>query len=250
MRLLAIEMATPVGGVALMKEDHLIAEYRLDMPMAHAERIMVLVDRVLQDGRTAVSDLDAIAVSVGPGSFTGLRVAVGTAKGLATGRTIALAAVPTLEALAGNVSIPGTIICPMIDAGKTEVYAALFQAGAGGLKRRMEDQVVSPSRLAEWIRDGFKSPVIFVGAAAESHREVLGPILKDRAVWVDPSLSHPRPSVVGRLGLDRLRRGESADPRRLEPLYLRRSDAEINWERGIRPKPLKRFGAGGGRKIR
>lgn len=251
MKILAIETATGLGGVALIEDETLLAEYRMDMAMAHAERLMVMVDRVLHDCELIFGDLNALAVSIGPGSFTGLRVAISTVKGLLADAPMPVAAVPTLEALAGNVSDPGRLICPMMDAKKQEVYAALFTGQPdGSLKRLVEDQVVSPPALAEQLKRHFTEPTVFVGDGARRYREVLEQALAGRARFAPGPLDYPLPSMVARCGLERLKRGEAADVRTLVPLYIRRPDAELNWERGVRPKSLnlKRKQSGAGRR--
>lgn len=239
MKILAIETATGLGGVALIEDETLLAEYRMDMTMAHAERLMVMVDHVLKDGGRTLDDLDALAVSIGPGSFTGLRVAVGTVKGLVTGKPIPVAAVPTLEAMAWTVPAGRHTICPMIDARKQEVYAALFSCQEDGtLKRVMEDQVISPEVLCERLCEPSSPPTVFLGDGASKYREVLEKPLGRRAVFMPAPLSLPLPSMVAWLGLRKLQRGEAADARSLVPVYIRRPDAELNWEKGVTPKKL------------
>ncbi|MBI3610919.1 MAG: tRNA (adenosine(37)-N6)-threonylcarbamoyltransferase complex dimerization subunit type 1 TsaB [Nitrospirae bacterium] len=240
MKILAIETATGLGGVALIEDENLLAEYRMDMAMAHSERLMVMVDRVLTDGGLTMDDLDALAVSIGPGSFTGLRVAVSTVKGLVTGKPIPVAAVPTLEAMAWTVPAGPHSVCPMIDAKKREVYAALFSCREDGtLKRVMDDQVISPEVLCERLCEPSSPPTVFLGDGASKYREVLEKSLGRRAVFAPAPLSRPLPSMVAWLGLRKLQRGEAADARSLVPVYVRRPDAELNWEKGVAPKKLK-----------
>jgi len=239
MKILAIETATTLGGAAVTEDDTLLAETRIDMSMAHSERLMVLVDRVLKDAGVTMEVLDGLAVSIGPGSFTGLRVAVSTLKGLTTFKPIPVAAVPTLEAMAWGVPAGGYSVCPMIDAKKQEVYAALFSFRPdGGLERDMEDRVISPEILCERLRGPSSPPTVFLGDGADRYREVLETQLGRRAVFVPAPLSRPLPSMVAWLGLRRLRRGEAADVRALVPAYVRRPDAELNFEKGVAPRKL------------
>jgi len=239
MKVLGIETATGLGGVALIEGETLRAEYRLEMTMMHAERLMVLIDRVLRDSGRSLDDLDVLAVSIGPGSFTGLRVAVNTVKGLVVGKPIPVAAVPTLEAMAWNASGGGCVVCPMIDAKKGEVYAALFSSEAGGgLKRVMEDQVISPEALCEHLSKLSGPPTVFLGDGASRYREVLRKRLGPRSVFAPAPLWSALPSIVARLGLQRIERGEGSDARTLVPSYLRRADAEVNWEKGVTPRKL------------
>jgi tRNA threonylcarbamoyladenosine biosynthesis protein TsaB len=239
MRILGIETATGLGGVALIEDDALRAEYRIEMTMMHAERLMVLIDRVLGDSGRSLDDLDALAVSIGPGSFTGLRVAVNTVKGLVIGKPIPVAAVPTLEAMAWNASAGGCVVCPMIDAKKGEVYAALFSSeSGGGLKRMMEDRIISPEALCDHLFKSSGTPTVFLGDGASRYREVLQKRLGHRAVFAPAPLSTALPSMVARLGLQRIERGETSDAGTLVPAYLRRADAEVNWEKGVTPRKL------------
>jgi tRNA threonylcarbamoyladenosine biosynthesis protein TsaB len=239
MKILGIETATEIGGVALIDGERLLAESSVDMNRAHSERLMVLVDRVFKDAGLTPEDLDGMAVSIGPGSFTGLRVGVSTVKGLATGKPVPVAAVPTLEAMAWNVCAGLNRICPMIDARKREVYAAVYSEGADGtLKSVMEEQVISPEALCERLLEPSSPPTIFLGDGASRYREILENHLDGRALFASATLSRPFPSTVAWIGLRKFLRGEAADVRSLVPAYLRRSDAEVNWEKGVIPRKL------------
>jgi tRNA threonylcarbamoyladenosine biosynthesis protein TsaB len=244
MKILGIETATGIGGVALVDDEKLLAESSMDMAMTHAERLMVLVDRVFKDTGLTPEDLDGMAVSIGPGSFTGLRVGVSTVKGLATGKPVPVAAVPTLEAMAWNVSPGGHRICPMIDAKKGEVYAAVYSRAADGtLKSMMEEQVILPEALCERLLEPSGSATVFLGDGVSRYREILENRLGGQALFASASLSRPFPSTVAWIGLRKFRRGEAADTRSLVPAYLRRSDAEVNWEKGVIPRKLHLKGA-------
>ena len=121
MRLLAVETSTLAGGVALLDGERLVAEYLLDVGIAHSERLMAAVDRVLSDARWTMRDLAGLAVAVGPGSFTGLRIAVSTVKGLALALGLPIAAVPTLDAMAAAVPWASLPVVAVLDARKGEV---------------------------------------------------------------------------------------------------------------------------------
>ena len=130
MRVLGIDTSSLLGGVAILDNETLLAESRLNVAVAHSERLMGEMDRMLRHSDLTVKDIDVFAVAVGPGSFTGLRVGLSTVKGLvyATGRP--MVAVPTLEALAWNVPFCRYQVCPLLDARKGEVYAGLFKVAA------------------------------------------------------------------------------------------------------------------------
>jgi tRNA threonylcarbamoyladenosine biosynthesis protein TsaB len=187
---------------------------------SHTASLPGLVARVLGDAGLRIDDVDALAVSIGPGSFTGLRVALGYAKGIAYAGGLSLIPVPTLEALAWVAdAAPGQTICAALDARKREVYAAFFRATPGGLERLSPDVAVKPDRLALELPPG----TIVVGDAGEVYRDVLAP----RATLRPFATHHPRGGVVARLGHIRLAAGEGADAGPLEPVYVRAPDAEL-----------------------
>jgi tRNA threonylcarbamoyladenosine biosynthesis protein TsaB len=187
---------------------------------SHTGSLPALVDRVLADGGRALDEVDAIAVSIGPGSFTGLRIGLALAKGIAFAGGIPLVAVPTLEALACVAEArPGEAVCAALDARKREVYAALFEAGDDGPRRLTADLALRPEALAERL----PRPCILVGDAGD----VYGAILGARATLRPFATHHPRGGVIARRGAARLAAGEAANPGALEPVYVRLPDAEL-----------------------
>lgn len=155
MRILAIETSTLLGGVAVTDDSSgLIAEVRLNVKLTHSERLMTEIDHVMKRSGLQVSDIDAFAVSIGPGSFTGLRIGVSTVKGFsyATGRPIV--SVPTLEAFAWNFPFSRYPVCTLLDARKKEVYAALFRWGDGGFTRLIDETSTKVDMLLEKIKAG------------------------------------------------------------------------------------------------
>ena len=219
MRLLALETSTLAGGVALLDGDRLVAEYVLDVSVTHSERLVASVDRVLGDAGWGRGDLAALAVSIGPGSFTGLRVGVSTAKGLAVALGIPIAAVPTLDAMAAGVPWAMLPVCPVLDARKGEVYASLYRWEAGGHRREWDYEALAPDELGARL-DRLGSPVIVCGDGAASVRATVARLLPSPA-------RVPSPATVGALGMERLRLGDVVKPADLVPLYLRPSEAEL-----------------------
>jgi tRNA threonylcarbamoyladenosine biosynthesis protein TsaB len=216
MRVLAVETSSLAGGVALLDDERLIAEYVLDVSVTHSERLMAAVDRVLDDARWTPRTLDALAVAVGPGSFTGLRIAVSTVKGLAVALGVPIAAVPTLDAMAATVPWAALPVCPVLDARKGEVYASLYRWGGEGMRREWDYLALAPDALAARLSE----PVILLGDGAAVVRS-------PHARAVPPPRRAPSPACVGALGLERLRRGDTVAAAALEPIYLRPSEAEL-----------------------
>jgi tRNA threonylcarbamoyladenosine biosynthesis protein TsaB len=136
MKLLAVESATLSGGVALLEDDRLLGEITLNIAITHSERLMFAVDRLLADCGLAPADLDGLAVSVGPGSFTGLRVGLATVKALAMALDLPVAPVPTLDALAARLPFADAPVCPILDARKGEVYFSLYRWSGSGMVRQ------------------------------------------------------------------------------------------------------------------
>jgi tRNA threonylcarbamoyladenosine biosynthesis protein TsaB len=227
MRILGIETATRTGGAAIVTETGVLAAYTLNVEATHSERLMAAVDRVLSDSGTARGDIDGFAVSIGPGSFTGLRIGVSTAKGLAftTGKPVA--AVPSLRALAWNIPHAVHPVCPLFDARKGEVYAALYRHEAGGLATIMPERVLTLHELSAEA----KGPTIFTGEGSLLFRDEIRSRFGERAYFAPPAATVPSAASVAEIGLGMLRSGGASDPDALTPLYIRRPEAEVAWER-------------------
>ena len=216
MRVLALETSTLAGGVALVDGERLVAEYLLDVSVTHSERLMAAVDRVLADARWAPRDLDGIAVSIGPGSFTGLRIGVSTAKGLAWALGVPVAAVPTLDAMAAAIPWAALPVCPVLEARRAEVYASLYRHDGDGLRREWEYLALPTDELAARLTE----PTLLIGDGAAG-------ITSPHARRSAPPRRVPSPACVAVLGRERLILGDSVGAAELAPLYLRPSQAEL-----------------------
>src|SRR6266566_866625 len=136
MRVLAVETSTMSGGAALLDGERVVGEYTLDVRVTHSERLMAAIDQLLNDAGWSAGDLEGLAVAVGPGSFTGLRVGLSTVKGLALALAIPIAAVPTLDAMAAMLPFAALPVVPVLDARKREVYASRYRWTGAGIRRR------------------------------------------------------------------------------------------------------------------
>ena len=224
MKILAIETSTMLGGVAIADEKGLIAETRLNVKSTHSERLMATIDEQLRQSALSLGDIDVFAVASGPGSFTGLRIGLSTAKGLcyATGRPLVM--VPTLEAFARSFPFCKYPVCVMLDARRGEVYAAVFR-WKGVLVKLLDEVSVAPECL---FRD-LDSPVLLAGEGAQVYRERLSGLLGERALFAAPEMMVPSPAGLAMLGLEKALRGEFTDASAAEPFYVRRSEAEVKW---------------------
>jgi tRNA threonylcarbamoyladenosine biosynthesis protein TsaB len=226
MKLLAVESATLSGGVALQDGDRLLGEITLNIAITHSERLMSAVDRLLDDCGLAPADLDGLAVSVGPGSFTGLRVGLATVKALAMALDLPVAAVPTLDALAARLPFADAPVCPILDARKKEVYLSLYRWRESGMVREWDYLALPPELAAARL----EAPVILLGDGIEACRPWLERL--GAGVRVAPAAQRlPSAAVVAGLGRAALAAGAGVDAEALAPLYLRPSEAQLKARR-------------------
>lgn len=260
MRVLALDTSSETGGVALVEDGRLVAEYVLNLQRTtHSERLLPTVERVLQDaGLGSGQRPDGIAVAVGPGSFTGLRIGVMTAKAFSYAWRVPVVGVGTLEALAYQLSGAAPWACPLLNARNGNVFTALYDVrgaepvevaapalrpaarwfgwlAGGGVGEEAGTGGVWPSDTEADRRNG---TVMFGGDGVPDFWDEIVRMVGDRARRPAPGLELLRTSAVAMLGAARLARGQADDPMSLTPAYLRESEAERKWEaRSRRPSP-------------
>lgn len=233
MLVLGIETATWMGSVALADDDKgVIAEVNISSTASHSERLLPCIDRIFRETGSRLEDCDGICVSIGPGSFTGLRIGLATAKGLAYAAGKPMAGISSLETLAHGIPLARIPICTVIDARKGEVFACIFEWQGLELVARTPELVVSPEGLMEKITE----PTILVGNGLIPYAPPFRHTLKEKAVFLTHPFNFPRASVLAMKGLDRLAQGKGVGPEDLVPVYIRPSEAEINWRSGSRRK--------------
>lgn len=226
MIVLGIESSTPIASVALVSEQKLSGEITLNIGLTHSEQLLPLIDDLLQQTKISRADLGGIAVAGGPGSFTGLRIGMATAKGLAQGLAIPLVSVPTLLALAylqmGRVGL----VSPMLNARRNEVYTALFRFDRQHKYELLEPyQAVSPQLWAEKLEE-YREPVLLSGDGATYYADLWQKALGESVVYPPAPFLTARGASVAWLGRERLVRGEQDDLFALKPLYIRSSEAQ------------------------
>jgi len=220
MKVLGIETATPTGSIALIDDEEIIFEYSYQGKLEHSAWLMPSIDRLLKDAAFTCQEIEGIAVSSGPGSFTGLRIGISTVKGLVQGLGIPVVGVSTLDSLAANLPYADKIICPVLDAKKKEVYTALYKINKETSKRLTDYLVIPPQKLIEMILE----PTIFLGSGLKLYLEQIKQSLKDKEVYfAHSSLWLPRASNLALLGLRELKAGKQEDIYSFTPLYLRKA---------------------------
>ncbi len=219
---LALETASPCGGVAVVGEE-VLGEITLSSRETYSRRLLTACHHLLTQLGLKLADLAAVAVSIGPGSFTGLRIGLATAKGLHFATGLPLIGVETLKALALNAYPTPHLICPALDARRNQLYVALYQRENGRLKEILPPSLLAPEKLLPWL----KGPTVFLGDGLKAFEAFFREKLGENLVTLPPHLVHPRAAAVGVLARERLLAGELDDPLRLLPLYLRPSEAEL-----------------------
>ena len=229
MSILAIDTATQVSSVAVASRAKLAAELTLQARLTHSETLLPHIEQVLQMAGVEKAALDGIAVSIGPGSFTGLRIGLAAAKAMAYALAKPLVGVSTLAALAAHFPVPGVRIVAMLDAQKGNAYYEPFVWEQGALVSR---QTAAVAPLADIIAACSQStmPVVLTGDIVA--KRVRDKMTLPAHVQVAPAQQlMPRAANVAMLGLARLERGEADNVMALEPCYIRRSEAEVLWEK-------------------
>lgn len=227
MKILGIDTATACGGIGIIDDDAVVAEYAFHRDETPSAQLVPAIEALLKEAQLDLGGIDGMAISLGPGSFTGLRVGLSAVKGLALATEKPVAGIPTLDALAAQLPPTPSQICPLVDARKGEVYTALYKQGGNGKVEQLTPyQVISPSRLLEELP---LQETVFVGDGVEVYEELIVKRLGDKALLPPPHLRSLRGTTVATLGLQRLMHGEGDDVASLAPIYVRPSDAEITW---------------------
>ena len=227
--LLAIETSSLVSSVALLHGDTLRAELTIQAKLTHSEQLMPHIADMLEKASVKKKDIDSIAVAVGPGSFTGLRIGLATAKGLAFAWQIPIVGMSTPESLAWNCLGSAAQLCPLIDAQKGNVYTSCYVWHGTEL---VEVTPISIAPLTD-VLDELKQqqqPMVFLGDGALLGRkaiETASPMFR----LAPPTMVIPRAGSVALAGAARLQAGQADDCMTLTPAYKRRSEAEVLWEK-------------------
>lgn len=248
MKVLAIESSGLTASVAVVEETRTVAEYTVDYKKTHSQTLLPMIDEVVRMTDLELAEIDAIAVSGGPGSFTGLRIGSATAKGLGLALDKPLIHVPTVDGLAYQVYGCRDIICPIMDARRNQVYTGIYTFSASAGKKegtREVDPVFQVLRMQmaiaveDLIRrlNNYNRPVVFLGDGVPVYREMLSVGLKVPYSFAPSYMNRQRAAVVGALGIRYYKAGKYETAMEHQPEYLRQSQAER--ERAQREKTAK-----------
>jgi tRNA threonylcarbamoyladenosine biosynthesis protein TsaB len=237
MKVLAIETATSWQSVAILDGDRVLAHHDQDASGAHGTLLLPAIDRLLNHTQLRLSDLDGLACSAGPGSFTGIRVGLATGLGLRAATGLPLILVPTLEAMAWSMKSSVLPICPIVTSRKGEVYWAVFRCTEENqLHRLLPECVGSPAALARSLTE---ETLVFGDGWSAMQSEIRAALPSSVTVSAGPLEVKPSAAAVAALGVQRLRRGECAGDR-VAPLYVQRAEAELRYDQSGGVSPVMR----------
>ena len=225
MKILAIESSSLVASAAIVNDDILVAEYTVNHKVTHSQTLLPMIDEILTMTQTDKRSIAAIAVSGGPGSYTGLRIGSATAKGLGMALDIPLIHVPTLDAMAYNAYGYAGLVCPIMDARRKQVYTGLYQFEDHKLKVT-EDQMAIPMEQMIEKLNHYQKPVTFLGDGVPVFKEMIQENLKVPYTFAPAHVNKQRAAAVAALGMEYYRQGRIQTAEEHIPDYLRLSQAE------------------------
>jgi tRNA threonylcarbamoyl adenosine modification protein YeaZ/ribosomal-protein-alanine acetyltransferase len=228
--ILAFDTATDKLSLALGKAEHLVAESSIMAPREHMERLMPAIDRMFKETEHKLEDLDAIAVGTGPGSFTGVRIGVSTARALAQSLEKTLIGIPTADCLAYGIDWDGTIAC-VIDAKRGELYSAFYQSRGHSIKRTKDFEIVTPEGFCGILEEHEEDNVIVAGDALCEYGDFIKGRMASRIEFAPADKWYPEAGNLIRLALCELDQPNSVQDGLLtvQPIYIRLSQAEEVW---------------------
>lgn len=223
--ILAIESSALVASVALAEEDTILAEYTTNQKKTHSQTLLPMIHEIFQMTGIEKEAIEAIAITSGPGSFTGLRIGSATAKGLALAWDIPIIPVPTVDALAYNLQYTDNLICPIMDARRNQVYTGIYENRMGSQQTRMEQNAMAIEDLIAKLNE-MGEPVIFLGDGVPVNKDIIDSNITVPHFYADAHLNRQRAAAVAMLGAKYYKEGKIVSADEHAPDYLRLSQAE------------------------
>ncbi len=225
MKILAIESSSLVASAAILTDDVITAEYTINHRKTHSQTLLPMISAICELSGTALSELDAIAVSGGPGSFTGLRIGSATAKGLGQALNIPLIHVPTLEAMAYNVYAADGLVCPIMDARRQQTYTGIYEFVDDELHTVFGQSAVSIEELIDRLNE-LGRRTVFVGDGIPVFRDIIDERAQFSHSYAPAGMNRQRAATVALIGAQYFKAGKVQPAQEHLPEYLRVSQAE------------------------
>ncbi len=225
MKLLSVDCSAKSASCAITQDEKIIASSFVNVNLTHSQTLMPMISDLLNNSKTNIDEIDAFAISAGPGSFTGVRIGISAIKGMALAKNTPCISVSTLYAIAQNFKDRDALVCAVMDARCSQVYGALFRVKRGKIKRLFEDKAVKIEDFAkEIIKSRVTCPIIIAGDGAKLFYSAVEH--KKNTVLADEALRYQNAIGVAFAGTESFIKGEVTSPEKLLPIYLRLPQAE------------------------
>jgi len=225
MKILALDSSGLVATVAVIEDAEMVAEYTINYKKTHSQTLLPMIDEMAKMIELDMTTIDAIAVAAGPGSFTGLRIGSATAKGLGLALGKPLIAIPTIEGLAYNLYGTQSLICPLMDARRNQVYTGAYYFQGARLVA-LKEQCAEDIEETITFLNNEQRPVIFLGDGVPVYQEIISMKMQNEYSFAPPHLSRQRAGALGALGISYYKDGKIQSATEHRPEYLRMSQAE------------------------
>lgn len=223
--ILTIDSSSLVATVGIVGDEAVIAEYTVNLKQTHSQTLLCMIDEIFKMTKISKSEIKAIAVSDGPGSFTGLRIGAATAKGLALALNIPLISVSSIDLMAYNYNHCNKMICPIMDARRNQVYTGLYKCEEEELCTIIEPCAISIEELIEKL-NSINEKTIFIGDGVLNFKEYIDEHLNVEHFYGLPHMNRQKASTLGSIAIKKYNNGEIIDADIFAPQYLRLSQAE------------------------
>lgn len=230
MKILGIDISTKFCNLGLIEDEDILIECTINgLKKKHSSILVPAIKNLLKTIDLKIEEINGIAVSIGPGSFTGLRIGLCVAKGLCYARSLPLLGIPTLDAMAFPFKEIPYLICPVLESKKDEIYDVVFRGGVS--LHKVMDYKCEDIQSLLFRLSPLKEKIIFSGDGIKKYRDIIKEKIGKDALFIDSQLNLPVAASIAFLGLNKLKKGEEDNISTLSPFYLRKSEAEIIWEK-------------------
>ena len=225
MKIFAIESSGMVASAAVVEDDKVLAEFNVNNKKNHSVNLLPMIAKLQEILELKLETLDAVAVSKGPGSFTGLRIGSATAKGIAFALDIPVVEISSLEAMAYQVACTGKLICPVMDARRNQVYTGVYRVAGDGIKTVLEDKAAEITELVRYLNVQGE-PVVFLGDGTPVYKDILQTGLEVPYEFAPAFQNRQRAAALGVLAVRYANEGKMISSQMHRPVYLRLPQAE------------------------
>lgn len=229
MKILTLDTSSIVASVAIGDEEKLIAEYTINHKKTHSQKLLPMIEEVLERCELKTKDIDLFGVSLGPGSFTGLRIGITTVKVMAQALNKPVVGVSSLEGLAYNIPFFDGLICPIIDAQRESVYSAIYSWEGDKLNTVKQGDVFEVKDLLKHVKD-LNKKTIFLGDGLNRFKDQIQEELPSISIFPNSSVVLPRASSILEIVKSKSKQGLVSEAKDILPIYMRKSQAERQYE--------------------